>query len=254
MNESLDSDSDQSLEYTTEIAVVEKISGSVTPQKIDHDTPVHDSEYTENYVREKFYWLKPASDLGVAAVMLVLEFVAFFLVQTYSSVSLGFVFVITIALTILYAVRTMWIWKNWTYEIDPLNNSITLYMPGYRWLLIREHGAPTIPMLGSSVTDYSQSNIEQWFFRRSYMVTIDNDLQTDEEFHDMRFVKDAEKLRKILVWYNNINQRREKEEGDINRLILQAIQETNNRLGLLIEAFKAWSGIDPGESVENKSI
>ncbi len=160
MNNPPDLALDESREHTAKMdAIVNNDSGISSPNS-HHDLPVHDSEYSSNYVREQFYWLKPASDLGIVAVMLVIEVLGFVFGKIYTSLVLSSGITILVALTLLYAFRAIWIWKNWTYEINPFKNSVTLYMPGFRWLFVREHGAATIPMLGTSVTEFNQSWIE----------------------------------------------------------------------------------------------
>lgn len=211
----------------------------VVPEESAQQTLLNETEDNKYYYHEpahvRKYWIHVAPIIFVAISVVFLELVLIYQLTGPVLSDSWFLYLTLMALMVLAIcyylfVRERWMYRNWTLELNPEQNAITQYRHGNRKLFIPERNARTIPIAGSAVTKNEQNAVEQYVFTRSSTVTLDNDIQGDEMFHDMKYIRDGNRLREAIIWYNNLHRREERAE-------LEVLVEVKELLSILVRHF-----------------
>jgi hypothetical protein len=217
----------------------EQLEVVVLPEESAQETLLNETEDNKHYYHERShvrkYWIHVAPIIFVAILIVFLELVLIYQLTGPVLSDSWFLYLTLIAIMLLAIcyylfVRERWMYRNWTLELNPEQNAITLYRHGNRKLFIPERNARTIPIAGSAVTKNEQNAVEQYVFTRSSTVTLDNDIQGDEMFHDMKYIRDGYRLREAIIWYNNLHRREERAE-------LEVLVEVRELLSILVQHF-----------------
>ncbi len=214
-----------------------------SPQSFYEEMETH---YDEPYTLP-FILYKAVGFLGVLAITGVTVF--FSVSQATLQISL---LVILLCLLLLSLVAydlwcQHWKWRHWGLKLNADKGAAELHRPGNGRSLfpyVRNQEVQYMPLLGAQVTRNDQSTLEQWFFRRSSTISLDGDAQSDVDWQNIRYVRDANRIKNIILAYNQRERALEHAQSDhlasiarSNELIVQqnerVIEQLDELLNLL---------------------